>query len=184
MIRVNNQAGDRISQGDVYKNVEHVEYVIEHDGLIEVSKIIYPYTVVLTQDCDLEQDHLIRINKDSAEDKSLISVLVAPLYNAEHVFSGTHLDQIGIKAEMINKTKTEGRFLLQNQRPRFHYLEFPEDIALVPLIVDFKHYFTVSVGYLLSIRGASFICKVGELFREDLCCRFADYLSRVGLPPV
>jgi len=40
----------RISQGDVYKDVEFIEYAIEKAGVIEISKIEFPFVVVLTQD--------------------------------------------------------------------------------------------------------------------------------------
>ncbi len=50
-IRVSKKS--RIFQGDIYKDVEFIEYAIEKDGVIEISKITFPFVVVLTQDCDL-----------------------------------------------------------------------------------------------------------------------------------
>jgi hypothetical protein len=72
--------------------VEYIEYAVERKGILEVSKIIFPFVVVLTQDCDLEQDSRYRNPKcdvPTTHDKKLFSVLVAPLYNAEHVFMGS-----------------------------------------------------------------------------------------------
>ena len=80
----------RISQGDILKNVEFIEYAIERDGIIEISKIDFPYVVILTQDCDLNQDYDVRWgkkNSPSNQDKKLISVIVAPMYNAEQYIS-------------------------------------------------------------------------------------------------
>lgn len=173
----------RISQGDIFRDVEYIEYVTEKRGIIEVSKIVFPLVVVLTQDCDLEQNARYRGNPtSSSDDKQLFSVLVAPLYNAEHVFLGTHLSNLDLNMEPINKRKTPGKTLMQNERPRYHYLNFPDNISIVAQVVDFKHYFSVNVSYVDRIRGRNFICRISELYREDLSQRFAAYLARIGLP--
>ena len=75
----------RVCQGDVVREVDCIEYVTEKAGVIEVSRIVFPLVVVLTQDCDLEQDHKCQQADKPVRDKLLISVLVAPLYNAQHV---------------------------------------------------------------------------------------------------
>ena len=40
---------ERLSQGDIIKDVEFIEYAIEKNGDIEVSKINFPLIIVLTQ---------------------------------------------------------------------------------------------------------------------------------------
>ena len=170
----------RISQGDVFRDVECIEYAVEKRGVIEVRKIVFPLIIVMTQDCDLEQD---AGNRDKpTQNTKLLSVLVAPLYNAEHVFQGDHLVDLGIKMATINKKTTEGKTLVQNERPRYHYINFPETIPLVASVADFKHYFSVHVSYLESIRQKHFVCRLSVLFREDVSQRFASYLGRIGLP--
>ncbi|MGA2753666.1 MAG: hypothetical protein ABSE53_07855 [Terracidiphilus sp.] len=186
-VKVRTKRQGRISQGDVFRDVECIESVAEKRGVLEVSKIVFPLVVVLTQDCDLEQD--ARYRKRQAEapsnhDKKLFSVLVAPLYNAEHVFLGQHLSELNMKMTSINRKATEGKTLMQNERPRYHYLDFPADIPIVPSIADFKHYFSVNVAYLQRIRLRNFVCTISELFREDLSQRFAAYLARIGLPEI
>ena len=182
MIRARTELEERICQGDIISDVEYIERVTENNGILEVSKISFPFVVILTQDCDLAQDHTFREEPKETQDKWLISVLVAPLYNAEHVFSGEHLLDIGIKSQPINKKKTDGTLLQQNQKPRYHFLEFPDDILVVPCVVDFKHYFSVPVMYLRELKKTNFVCTVSELYREDLSHRFATFLSRIGLP--
>ena len=174
---------ERVYQGDIIANVEFIEYAIEQDGQIEISKIIFPNVYVLTQDCDLEQEHNSRSN-ESNNDKQLISIIVAPLYNLEHVYLGEHLSELGLRMRTISNksTTTENKTLLQNQIPRYHYLEFEKEFALQNSIIDFKHYFTVSSNLLLSLKKKSYIGKVSELYRENISHRFAFYLSRIGLP--
>ncbi len=101
--------GARISQGDIYKDVEFIEYAIEKAGVIEVSKIVFPFVVVLTQDCDLNQDYKVRLarNEVSNHDKKIISVIVAPLYNVEHVYKGEHLCELRMTMAVITKEKLQ-----------------------------------------------------------------------------
>ncbi len=172
-------------QGDILRDVHWIEYVDEQAGNIEVARVVFPLAIVLTQDCDLEQEHRFRTDpRKTTQDKWLVSVLMAPLYNVEHVYAGEHLSELQIKMEPIQKTKTPGQYLRHNDRPRYHYLDFEEDVPLVPSVIDFKHYFSVTVRYLNSIKKASYVCSVAPLFREGIAQRFAAYLSRVGLPEV
>jgi hypothetical protein len=183
-VKVRKKPLSRVSQGDVYRDIELVEYVYEKKGNIEISKIIFPLGVVLTQDCDLKQDSNVRRNwaLQSNQDKLILSVLVAPLYNVEHVYQGEHLDQLdNIKMQLINKSKTAGKNLRNNDNPRYHFLDFPLDIPIVPSVIDFKHYFSVNVNYLKK-KKKDLVCRVSPLYREDISQRFAAFLSRIGLP--
>lgn len=172
----------RLCQGDILRDVPWVEYVVEASGIIEASRIIFPLSIVLTQDCDLEQDYRFRSENLSTQDKRLISVLMAPLYNVEHVYQGEHLSELGILMERVPKSKSAGNFLRNNERPRYHYIEFDEDVPIVPSVIDFKHYFSATVEYLMQLKSTAYLCSVAPLFREDIAQRFATYLSRVGLP--
>lgn len=104
--------------------------------------------------------------------------------NVEHVYNGEHLEYLGRKMRMIERKskKTENKYLKQNQIPRYHYLEFPDDVNIVPSVIDFKHYFTVNILYLMEIKDTNFVCKVGKLYRERISQRFANFLARIGLP--
>ena len=186
MIKVRKSSSRRICQGDVFRDIEFLEYASEKSGIIEVSKIVFPLVIVLTQDCDLEQDYQYRWSEEARvkkdQDKWLLSVLVAPLYNADHVFQGSHLSNLNITMQLINRKKTPGDYVISNQNPRYHYFEFPKDINIVPSIVDFKHYFSVNINYLKKVKRRNFVCRVSELFREDISQRFASFLARVALP--
>lgn len=175
----------RVRQGDVFKDVEFLEYVAEERGIIEVSRIEFPLAVVLTQDCDLMQDFRARYgrkHRPSTQDKLLLSVLVAPVYNLEHVYLGKHLETLDIEMEPITRGRTPGDYLLSNQRPRYHYLEFPDNVPIPPSVVDFKHYFSVTVEYLKQAKQDCFVCNIAPLHREDLAQRFAAFLGRIGVP--
>lgn len=184
MIEVRSDPCPRICQGDIVKNVEHIEHVSEDNGVIEVSRIVYPLVIVLTQDCDLEQDFKFRWSqqKTSTHDKYLLSVLVAPLYNYDHVIAGGHLSELGYSMAPINGRRTQGTNLRNNETPRYHYLEFASTEPIANSVIDFKHYFSVNIEYLKGIKETHFVRRVADLFREDISLRFASFLSRIGLP--
>ena len=193
MVEVDTNLSNRISQGDIYKNVEYIQKVeqISADE-IQVSKIVFPLVIVLTQDCDLQQDsayYIAGARAPSTSDKKLLSVIVAPLYNEELFLDGKHLEDesINLKMRFINKISrkklsTEYKSLINNDMPRYHSLKFNEVIPIVDSVIDFKHYFTVDVDSLIVKKEKIFVCKVNELYREQITQRFANFLSRIGLP--
>lgn len=181
MIKVRNQKVARVCQGDIFSEVEFIEHAVERNGEVEIAKVVFPLVIVLTQDCDLAQDYTVRWSrKETNEDKMLFSVLVAPIYNLEHLRAGEHLSDLKRTMHRIN-SKALGT-LKNNDTPRYHYLEFPEDVQIVPSVIDFKHYFSVNVEYLKRRKAKHFVCKVAEVYREDVSQRFASFLSRIGLP--
>lgn len=186
MIKAKTKKYPRIRQGDIYKNVEMIEYIEEKKGDLRISKIQFPYIMVLTQDCDLERDYFNRRESsekpDENQDKFLFSALVAPLFNSEHFKNGEHFTDLDITMRRINWDRTEGQKIRNNEIPRYHYLEFPDDIPIVNSVIDFKHFFSINIGTLNKIKTKNFVCSISELFREDISHRFAFYLSRIGLP--
>ena len=174
----------RLAQGDIIRDVECVEYVVERNGQLEMAKIVFPLVVVLTQDCDLAQDYKFRWSKlpTTTNDKLLLSVLVAPLYNAEHVYNGEQLSELGMKMVPINRNKTPGDNLRKNETPRYHYLEFDSGTPVVPSVVDFKHYFSVNAAILKKTKSRNYVCRISTLYREDVAQRFASFLARIALP--
>ena len=176
-----------IKQCDIFRDIEFIEYVKEEGESIEVSKIVFPLAMVLTQACDLQQDHnarkKIEMENRGNQDKYLISVIVAPIYNFEEFRMGTHLDQLGLMMDQKGgRNKSICKNIINNENKRHHYLNFAQDVELVESVIDFKHYFTVTVNYLNSIREEKYVCSIDSLYRELILQRFSNFLSRIGLP--
>ena len=176
-----------VNQCDIFRDVEFIEYAIESENTIEVSKIVFPNVIVLTQACDLQQDSDARAriikNGGGNQDKLLISVIVAPIYNFEDFRLGTHLEQLGMKMqEQGPRKKTKCDNIIKNETKRYHYLKFDNSVPIVESVIDFKHYFTVTVGYLNQIYENHYVCSIDSLYREQILQRFSFFLSRIGLP--
>ena len=131
MTKIVSSLNDRISQCDILKDIEFIEKVSIVDGYIEIIKTVFPFVIVLTQDCDLQQNNTFKaeIKADtgtiphSRQNNKLISILVAPLYNEDLFFQGKHLEEVGYIVDQIKKNKSDGDRIMKNQNPRFHYLK-------------------------------------------------------------
>jgi hypothetical protein len=169
--------------------VAYIEDIIENDEIVDIKQIVFPLVVVLTQDCDLSQDHDCRCSgtKTTNQSRQILSALVAPAYNCSHFEVGEHLSELKLKMWVVpsgkgGKETTDQRNLRQNKNPRYHYLHFNDAAGIVDSVIDFKHYFSVNVTYLTRIKKEHFAGKLAALYREDVCQRFACILSRIGLP--
>lgn len=187
MIETTLWSDGQIHQGDIYKDIDYIEYAEIVDGRVEISKIRYQYVMVLSQECDLTQDYSER-KKDSNDskvfDKLLQSVIVVPLFNYEQFRTGSHLSNFGytMATDYSNPKKTPAKTLKQNNNPRYHYVEFDDTIPIIPSVIDFKRFFTVDINTLYKFRSQNYVCSLNPLFRERVSQRFANFLSRIGLP--
>ncbi len=175
----------RIVQGDILRDITFLEWDLNERNPTKSPVIdkYLPYIVILTQDCDLEQDFDNR-QEDEAEkqDKFLQSILVCPAYIEDQFRKGTHLE--GFKLVMENFNSERFKIIRGNNNPRYHFLQkAPDPDYQIPnLVLDFKHYYTMPVPVLYKLYRRHYVASLNELFREALSQRFSYYLSRVGLP--
>lgn len=174
---------DRIVQGDILRDIKFIDWDwdVKKGDVITIEKEL-PYTVILTQDCDLEQDFRCRNNSKTNNDKMLQSVLVCPAWGWEEFIKGDHLLDFDSKMEII-PTARQKQIKIQ-QVARYHYLDSDLENQIPPLVIDFKHYYTLPINFLGHIYKKHYVTSVNELFRESLCQRFSFYLSRIGLPEI
>lgn len=131
----------------------------------------HPFTVVLSQDCDLAQafDNPATVNE----------VLVFEVHTEEEVRAA------------VQGGKDFDR-LVKNLNERFQYLEaVPPELDLSglgtpPLFIDFKRFFAVRPSEVYRqctlAHGAQRRCRLQSPYREHLQARAAFYLQRVMLP--
>jgi len=175
----------RVYQGDILRDmlVLEMEYDDEKGSRYSVVEKKVPYIVVLTQDCDLEQDFNNRVQISEKHDKYIDSILVCPAYLAEEFREGTHLKDFDLKMERWD-SKRYKQIKTQNNY-RYHYLEGYQPYQIPNLVIDFKHYYTIprNIIYFAKENG-HYLASLRQLFREDLSHRFSFFLSRIGLPIV
>lgn len=174
--KINPRKLDRIAQGDIFSDIEIIENISIEAGDILIDRITFPYVICLNQECDLETDY----KETCLKETKLIHLLVAPVFNFEHFLQGKHWGDVYPSSLTYKRTDTKTKLIIDNEIPRYHYLKFPES-NMPELIVDFKHYFTISRTVLYN-KIDKRLCSLDDLFKEKLSQRFSFYLSRIGLP--
>jgi hypothetical protein len=174
--------GIAIRQGDVLAGVRMFSLTnLSNPDSPEGVLTQYEYSVVLTQDCDLEQDFRARFaegDESNSPDKLLYGVLLCSVHPEGKLKSGQH--RAGAKQFGRNEWKP----VVKNQDPRYQYLGTPT-VGTEPWVVDFKSYFMVPCDFLYGELKQGAVKRAVEMkspYKEHLLQRFAWYLMRVGLP--
>ncbi|MFZ3169428.1 MAG: hypothetical protein WA130_17575 [Candidatus Methanoperedens sp.] len=145
------------------------------------DELTLPYIVVMTQDCDLDNDFKNRsITNPDKHDKYLRTVLVCPAYVAEDFKDGNHLEDLELKMEKWESKRFKQ--IKEQNNARFHFLEPEQKLQVPELVIDFKHYYAIPRDTLFRMYPDCYLVTINQLFREFLSQRFSNYLSRIGLP--
>ena len=172
----------RISQCDIFHDVTVVENVKLEGAEMEIKRITFPYVICLNQDCDLNSDKRDKDNNPNGNKNCrLLHLIVAPLFVFDSFVEGTHWGEIFEPVQAINIKKTEGKKIMNNEDPRYHFLRFNVESKLPDMVIDFKHFFTISTEQMYDSLSNR-VCSIDELYREKICQRFAFFQSRIGLP--
>lgn len=171
----------RVYQGDVFQGFKHRTVEVKDDNL-EIIEIEEPFVTVVSQDCDLRWDFEYRKKETNPnQDKFISDVIIIPAYPAEQLKNGMHLERLGFTME--NSWGTEKwKILEQNKNERYHFLGEDTEFGIPNLVLDFKRYYTVPREEIYKISNEKYTATINPLFRENLSRRFANFLSRIGLP--
>lgn len=159
-------------------------------GEVQYIPVEHPLSIVISQDCDLEQDYYLRFPREhdprppedvDVEPNALRVILLCDAYEVadmESVFPA----KFGSK---------ERDFVKKNQNERYHCLRagsVPSGENLVPSLLDLRTPFAIApaVAYeqlLGDDPSASRIGLIPDVHSHDLIHRFFSYQARVALPP-
>lgn len=172
---------ERIRQGDIFHDINIVERIVDKEKGIEVQYLHFPMVICLNQDCDLSSDCRDKQKENSNKDCRLLHLIVCPLFNFDSFREGNHWGKLFDIGERYKKDETKTKKIINNEDPRYHFLHFDDNAQLPDMIIDFKHFFTVSTEWMYQNIDKR-VRSVNELYREKISQRFAYYLSRIGLP--
>ena len=186
------QSHERPSQGALFQNISVGSAWVAPDCPEPQGEIWdFNYVIIMTQDCDLEQDYGNRqeLLSGSKQHGGLIpSILFCPAYPSQSLREGLHLK--GLKYETQRVASDLWKHLKQNKSPRYHFLaEYHKKdkgavINVAELVVDFKYFFTAPTEYFTNAycNDEHYLGSLTCPYREHLLYRFASYLGRIGLP--
>jgi hypothetical protein len=177
----------RLYQGEVLSNfVERtVRWVAtgEDGDEFGFDEVIHPYVVVVSQDCDLEQDAGARSRERQQDEQQranavlgrVLLVVASEFERAKDWFPGS---------DVRKRAK-------QNKDERYHFLSAipqPVDAAsegVAALVLDFKRVFTYPMEELLRAIARGETRRRARLitpYAEHLSDRLGYFVQRVGLP--
>jgi hypothetical protein len=138
----------------------------------------HPLVVVLSQDCDVEQDYKRR----NTGSPFLWNIWLADVFEAESLHVKLHAEE--------NTSSNEWRKIKENHTPRFQFLNAVSadqdalGIGLPALAVDFRLYFSIRTDELyerLRLKLTKKRCRLQTPYAEHLAHRFHSYQSRIPL---
>ncbi len=184
------EPGERLHQGEVLAPVIERQVGLDGEGE-QVLEFEHKFVVVLTQDCDLEQDFRARAEvipdgppaeREAAQIKRENGVL-------HHVLLAVATTANVVKGRV--KTDRNMEKVLQNKDERYQYLAgspvggafFGREFG--PLVLDFKRVFSYPLDQLRREMDACRTRRLAYLttpYAEQLCVRFGYFCQRIALP--
>jgi len=170
-----------LRQGEIISNVVQIHLSLSSlDGSdVAIQQKMHPLTIVISQGCDLEQDHGAR-SSGVTSDKVIPNILFCELDSAQKIRNcGSSINSSIWSQIRINKHE------------RYHYLQRIEALydvvneGLGELCIDFKRFFTIPSDEIyrrIEIDEAKRRCYLVSPYLEHLSTRFAHFLSRIALP--
>ncbi|MCL2115550.1 MAG: hypothetical protein FWH29_04940 [Methanobrevibacter sp.] len=122
---------DRIHQGDLLRNFDFNYVSIDDTGQLYNDTVTLPYALILSQECDLENDFNSRqsltreydkLSQDkikSYNDKLMQSILISPAFPSNKLREGTHLSE---HEHVLKINSKNWKIVKQNNNPRYHFL--------------------------------------------------------------
>lgn len=179
---------NQICQGDIFRNVKYSYIDSEDNEGVNIVEYEFPMAIIISQACDVIAMEDLIINKSGKPTKFMPSVLMCPIYDHNSAKTGQHIkdafEHMSLNFESENTYQTNDyKVATRDWHYRIHALTIEADnsIVLENAIIDFKHYFTVPISYLVSHKNDR-VLHLDDLFAEQITLKFATYLSRVAIP--
>ena len=169
-----------LQQGEVISEVEQVRLDLATVGTQApaVSTITHSYAIVMSQDCDLEQDFKSR-GPSPVQSKQVPCILFCEVWSAAELRDAGEIDSTIWAGVKVNKNE------------RYHFLQLvdpscdAQQIGLSELGIDFKRFFAIPTDEVYRRIELGLVkrrCVLVSPYLEHLSSRFAYFLSRVALP--
>lgn len=179
---------DQICQGDIFCNVKYNYIDSEDNEGVNVVEYEFPLAIIISQACDVIAMESLVQSKSGKPAKFMPSILMCPIYEQNAAKSGQHVrdafDQLSLNFVSENAFKGDDYKVAERDwHYRIHALtvEVGENTVIENAVIDFKHYFTVPMTYLVAHKNNRLL-HLDDLFAEQITLKFATYLTRVAIP--
>lgn len=179
---------DQICQGDIFQNVKYSYIDSEDDEGVNIIEYEFPLALIISQACDVISMDDIISKKSGKPSKFMPSILMCPIYEHTAAKSGQHIkdafDKLELRLEPDSTYQGDDyKVAKRDWHYRIHALtvEYAENTVIDNAVIDFKHYFTVPISYLVSHKSDR-VLHLDDLFAEQITLKFSTYLARVAIP--
>jgi hypothetical protein len=176
---------EALRQGEILTGLIQVKPVASESSpnldQIQFKRIVHPYAIIVTQNCDLDWDYSARQNRDKPN-KLLNSILFCEVHTAQEIRSN----------KTVQLNSADWNLVKSNRYQQYHFLEkIPleresSQEGIPELTVDFKKIFAIDADFLYhQINNNSFAKRRAVLespYLEDFSHRYHDFHGRVALP--
>lgn len=169
-------------QGEIIANLFELQFQISASTTIDLNqpakldRVDHPYSIVVSQDCDLEWDYKAR-QGEAPEGKLLTHVLFCGLFSEVELRG---------RATLTNELY---RRVERNQDERYHRLLAAPvsgtDDLIPELFADFKTSFSLPIEFVYWLISTAKINRMGFLaspYLQDFMHRLYSFLGRVATP--
>lgn len=186
-------AGDGpIRQTELLKDVVELQAVgprlSGQEGRVSIRRVEHPLVIVLSQDCDLEQDFNLRFPKE-AEPTSRDEADITPGCLSHVILCDAWSEEEYRRRLPKGINSYDRRKIGSNQNERYHRLEsatIGEDGEEIDeLFIDFRRFFALPSADLydqVDGKDESRVACLPAYHLHDLAQRFFSYQARVAVP--
>ncbi len=180
-----------IRQAELLASIAEFQAIPDTDGdptEVATRKVEHPLAIVLSQDCDLEQDFNVRHPAEQPQpDRETVETSPTAL---THILLCDAHEESELKKRLPSTFGSKDfRRIAGNQNERYHRIEGADiegtGTTIEPLFLDFRRYFSIpcSAAYeQLSPGTARRTARLPAYYLHDLNHRFYSYLARVAIP--
>jgi len=146
----------------------------------------FPYSIVMTQACDISNycniyDQLTSMEVSNISRQIITQIIFCPAFDEDMFVEGKHLlNQYNYQMDKISSKEKEK--FKDHQHIRYHYIK--SNIEGIPnFFIDFRQYFSAPAKFIMRLvrEEKNGLYKLDHLHYTDLADRFAHYLQRVAL---
>jgi hypothetical protein len=180
-----------LRQAEVLRDVVEPRVLSCAGGSVQFVQIPHPLSIVMSQDCDLEQDYYLRFPSDGTartpenvdrEANALQAVILCDAYQIDDMES--HFP--------AKLSRAERKLVADNRYERYHCLgegTGPGGEAVPPVMLDLRTPFAIPAAVLYEQLADADMSNarlgiIPVVYSHDLSQRFYSYQARIALPPV
>ena len=178
-----------LRQGELLLDLtEHRAFGLNDVGRLEYLIVSHAAVVIVSQDCDLEQDYALRFPPE--QERPATEEIEAHVNSLPQVLLCEAYGEGELRARVASFGTKDWRRVVQNQNERYHCLPTgPVAVAVEDVVesiyIDFRKHFTVPTGFLydrISVGGVTRRAVVPPFYSHQLMQRFYGYQARIAIP--